>query len=252
MTLTYESSNGQTFNLRGDIIRTRSASFNNYKWMPQTVARQYGVYVKQFNRNPFEFSVMLDIAGNIQERMAALNELHEAFDHDILTLTPGRISVGDYYVDCFITFSSTMYRNPWTQNEITVYVPYPFWQKDHVYNFSGTAQGGESVENPGAGGAEFILTIYGPVGVNDCWIQCDGHKIGSKTELIATDKVVINSRDKSVTMITANETINAFNARILEGSIFQKLKPGENAIEWSGNMTFDMVVCEERSEPLWM
>lgn len=252
MTLTYTSSNGQTFNLRGDTIRTRTAAVNDYRWLPQIVSRQYGAYVKQFNKNPLQFSILLDIAGSISDRMDTLNELHEAFDHDILSMTPGRIHVGDYYLDCYITFSSTFYKRPWTQNEILVYAPYPFWQKDHLYQFSGTDPGDQYVTNPGPGGAEFILTIYGPIAVADCWIRCDGRKIGSKTELHANDKVVINSRDKTVTVTANGETINAFVARLLEDSIFQRLKSGANSIEWSGDMTFDMVVCEERSEPLWM
>lgn len=254
MTLTYTSSNGQTFNLRGDTIRTRTAAVNDYRWLPQIVSRQYGAYVKQFNKNPLQFSILLDIAGSISDRMETLNELHEAFDHDILSMTPGRIHVGDYYLDCYITFSSTFYKRPWTQNEILVYAPYPFWQKDHVYQFSGRVSPTvpQYVTNPGAGSAEFILTIYGPVdSYNDCFIWCDSRKIGCTTQLLEDDKVVINSREKTVTMITPTETIDAFTARLREGSIFERVKPGDSLIEWSGEMTFDMVICEERSEPLW-
>lgn len=256
MTLTYTSSNGNSYNLRGSVIRTRRADFNTFKWLPQTVGRQYGVYVKQFNRDPFQFTILLDIAGSLSDKMATLNALHEAFDHDILTMTPGRLSVGDYYVDCYITFSSTYYQKPWTQNEITAYCPYPFWQKNHTYSFSGEAVGTETVTNPGAGAAEFILTIHGPTTTSTCWIKCNDQKIGCQVELDTGDKVVINSRDKTVlayynSLPLVDSPVDAFTTRIKEGSIFQKIPSGSSAVEWNGDMTFEMIVCEERSEPLW-
>lgn len=250
MTLTYTCSNGTSFNLRGTAIRTRRADFNTYKWLPQTVGRQYGAYVKSFNRDPLQYSILLDIDGIISDRKTYLNNLHACFDYDIFNMTPGRIAVGDYYIDCYITMSSTFYSKPWTQNELTVYCPYPFWQKNHVYTFN-DEDGEETVNNPGSGQAEFILKINGPVGPYVCYITINDQYVGAQTGLSTGDYLTINSRDKTVIAHIAGEDVDAFNARIKNGSIFQKLKSGTNAVTWSGAKSFELTVCEERSEPLW-
>lgn len=252
MILHYISSNGQTFDLRGDEIKTRSANLHQYSWRPQTVARQYGAYVKSFSRDPMEYTIILDIPGNLAERKATLNALHAAFDHDIFTQTPGRLVSGDYYIECYITFSNTYYSNPWTNNQITVFCPYPLWQKPHEYSFA-AGIGSGTVNNPGASPADFILTLYGPVDHAYCYVTINNIDVGARAALGSGDVMTINSRDKTIYVLHNGEETNLFDARLRrdEGSIFDRLPPGQSSLSWLSSMAIDMEIIEERSEPYW-
>lgn len=255
MILHYISSNGQTFDLRGDVIKTRSANLHQYSWRPQTVARQYGAYVKSFSRDPMEYTILLDIPGNLAERKATLNALHAAFDHDIFAQTPGRLVSGDYYIECYITFSNTYYSNPWTNNQITVFCPYPLWQKPHEYSFAAGVTSG-NVTNPGMAPAEFILTLQGPVSLGDAYVTLDGRDIGAEVELASADVLVLDSKSKTITVTHSGEVYDVFNSRIKldSGSVFDRLPSGTMRMRWtqSTTMQVNIKIMEERSEPVWI
>lgn len=134
MTLRYVSSTGQVFDLQAASIRARRANFHDYQWTPQVKNLQYGDRVYRFNKEALYYTVILDIRKTLDERKATLNTLHAAFDADIFSMTPGRIVHGEYYILCYITFSSTYAENPYTTNELSVYCPYPFWVKENAYD----------------------------------------------------------------------------------------------------------------------
>lgn len=274
MILKYESSNGSTFDLKVKPIRTRSANFHDYSWTPQIVQQQYGERVTRFDKMSAAYTAILDISGSETSRRQTLNNLHAAFDADIFALTPGKILHGDYYIQCYITYSSTYYDNPWTQNEITIYCPYPFWVKENLfeflkqeetpdannfldydydfdYDFESDLTGQALISNPGAGGANFKLIFYG-----DCvdpYMVIDGVTIGVNTTVLSGEYLVIDSRDHTVYKIANNGTkTNCYNNRVKTSvSIFEKIAPGEHSVVWPGTYGFDLIVFEERSEPLW-
>lgn len=274
MILKYESSNGSTFDLKVKPIRTRSANFHDYSWFPQTVQLQYGDKVTRFDKEAAVYSAILDISGSEAERRATLNALHAAFDADIYSMAAGKIIHGDYYIHCFITYSSTYYDDPWTQNEITLYCPYPFWIKENLfeflkqeeipdannfldynydfdYDYESSLTGQALISNPGAGGANYRLTFFGAC--VDPYMVIDGVTIGVNTTLLTGEYLVIDSRNHTIYKVANNGTrTNCYNDRVKNGvSIFEKIAPGEHSVVWPGTYGFDLIVFEERSEPLW-
>lgn len=274
MILKYESSNGSTYDLKVKPIRTRSANFHDYSWEPQIVQQQYGERVTRFDKTSATYTAILDISGSEADRRATLNDLHAAFDADVFAMKPGRIIHGDYYVQCFITYSSTYYDNPWTQNEITIYCPYPFWVKENLfeflpeedtpgannfldydydfeYDYNSGLTGQALVSNPGAGAANYKAIFYGPCA--DPYLFLDGVMIGVNTLLLTGEYLVIDSRDHTVYKVANNGTkTNCYNDRVKTGvSIFEKIAPGDHFAVWPGTYGFDIIVFEERSEPLW-
>jgi len=274
MILKYISSNGQEFDLKAADIRARSANFHDYQWTPQIKQLQFGDRVYRFDKEALYYTVLLDIRGGIEHRKETLNALHAAFDADVYALEPGRIVHGDYYIHCFINFSSTYANNPFTNNEITIYCPYPFWIREHTYEFlpkeelpdanafldydydfsydyESDLTGQAYVINPGAGAANYKTYFFGPA-VNP-YMVIDGNTIGLNTTIETGEYVVIDSRNHTVIRVANNgRQTNLYNQRVKTNkSIFDKIAPGEHSIVYPGTFGFNFVIYEERSEPKW-
>lgn len=62
----------------------------------------------------------------------------------------------------------------------------------------------------------------------------------------------INSRDRTVYIVSGNIRENHFNDRYKNSdSMFTKLPPGELVIAWSGTFDFNLEILEGRREPAW-
>lgn len=273
MILQYESHNGQVFDLKAADIRARSANFHDYQWTPQTKQLQYGDRVYRFDKEALYYTVLLDIRGGIEHRKETLNALHAAFDDDIFAMQPGKIIHGEYYIHCYMNFSSTYAMDPFTNNEINVYCPYPFWIREHTYEFETREEQTEYsyldydydfeydflsdltdqavVSNPGSGGADYEVTFFGPA-VNP-YIVADGNIIGVNAILTDGEYAVINSRDHAVYSVgISGRQTNLFNQRIKSNaSIFDRISPGNHSVVWPGTYGFNLTIYEERSEPKW-
>lgn len=271
MILYYTSSNGEVFNLKAGKLRTRTANYHTYEWSPQAVSQQYGEKVYRFDKSASVYSTTISVFGSLADRRQQLNRLHNAFNTDIYNMTPGRIMHGAYYIECYITVSSTYPENPYTQNELNIYCPYPFWMRDSTYKFLPVEEpeypyldytydyqydykaklpGKGIIENPGERGANFTLTIYGAT--TDPKIVLNGIEVGAVTSLGSAEELVVDTRDKTVKKYGLIEK-NFFNSRIKGPvSMFTQLPPGVFSVHWNGEFAFDLVVHEERSEPLWI
>ena len=272
MLLKYTSSNGQTYDLKVGHFRTREADYHDFSWIPQTIKQQYGANVYRFDREAKVYTTTMSVFGSDAERRTFLNLLHAAFDHDIVTMTPGRITHGEYYIECFITESSTYYDDPWTQNVLKIYCPYPFWRRDIVYNiqaaeadeyefldfpydfqydYKATLPGFAMITNPGVKAADWDLRIKGYV--NNPVIVIGEMSVGVNALIGSGEILVISSKNKTVVKIADNGVkTNLFNARLKENSIFEPLPSGEMSVIWSGVFNAELTVFEERSEPLWI
>lgn len=267
MILKYTSSNGQVFDLKVGKFRTRTADYHNYSWTPQFITQQYGTSVYRFDKAAQTYKTTMSVFGSLVERRQFLNLLHAAFEHDIFTLTPGRITHGMYYIDCFITASNTYYTKPWTNNDLSIYCPSPFWKRDvdysltaadagsyeyldfpfdYPYDYQATLPGYAMFTNPGVKPADWKIRIKG-YAVNPVIVIGD-RSIGVNAVIGAGEELVISSRDKTVTKGGAN----LFNARVKTPDFFDPFTSGEHTVIWSGLFDVDLTIYEERSEPLWI
>lgn len=270
MILYYTSSNGQTFDLKVGHIRTRTADFHNYSWDPQTVSQQYGERPYRFDKNAQAYSVQVSIFGTMEEKRTYLNMLHAAFEHDIINHTPGRITHGEYYIDCYVTASNTFYENPFIYNDLVVYCPKPFWTKEKTYHLHGEEAseyeyldynygyqydyaaklpGYVVLANLGEISADFKLVIYGPA-INPSLI-IGNMPVGANVSISAAERIEISSADKTVIQRGVIDK-NIFNYRLKSRSMFERIPSGEHPVLWSGTFDADLTLYEERSEPLWI
>ena len=274
MILYYESSNGQVFDLKDKLshFRTRTANFHDYGWTPKVIEQQYGARVYRFDKGAVTYTALLSVFGSMDERRQWLNVLHAAFDADIANLTPGKIVHGMYEIECFITMSSTFYQEPWTQNQIQIYCPYPFWMAaqpyklkrqesdslypfldfpyDFPYDYQAVLPGYASIKNDASTACDWKITMHGPA--TDPVIAIDGQQIGVYASIGADEDVVISSSDKTVIKKGPSGEQNLFNNRIKTANMFDQLTAGNHSVIWSGTFEVDVVLYQRRSEPPWI
>lgn len=273
--VTYTDSTGDVWDLQISDVFIRSANFHNWEFDAEAIDRRNGVRVSRFRRDAASYEAVLYFGGSTFSRRLRIDRFHSAIERDVRMLTPGRLTWRDWYLDCFITASSTYPEQGtnYTANEINVYAPYPFWIKpqtvsfepqefdpstyewldyqygyEHDYTPEPSGVGQIVVDAPGA--SEFQLVIFGPVSTPA--VTIGGIRRAADVVIDDGDYLTIDSRTKTVIISKENgDKINAFNYRSKEQSIFTPIPSGGAAIIWSGTFGFDLTVFRERSEPAW-
>lgn len=271
--ITYTASSGHVYDLQATILQ-REANYHIWEWLPVVTDLQYGAKVSAFGRGPAVYTTQLVFRGPHNQRKALIDALHEDFELDVRTLRPGRITWGEYYIDCFISSSSTHPDDEhlWTDNDISIYCPRPFWVKEDRRTFVPQETPGAQTfldyefdyeydyfyGNPGIAiwqtgnpfKSDFQLIIFGPV--IDPRILINGYPYQVFDTLEGTDRLTIDSRKNTVIKTLSNGTeVNDFDSRNKTESVFEQIPGGTLTLNWSGAFGFDLVLYEERSEPRW-
>ena len=274
MKLRYVASSGNTYDLKTrNSILTRDANFHTWTWSPIGTELQYGFRVANFSKEAAVYSAVLVFEGSALQRKTKIENLHEDFETDIRNKTPGKIIWGDYYIECYITDSSTAPndRSDWTNNDISIYCPYPFWTKDNKKSFAPQSApvGQEFLDyefdyeydyhyRPGSATwtrtfpftSNFRMIVYGPCA--NPLVTINGYPYQFFDTLAASEYVSINSRtNKIIKHLADGSAVGIFNKRNKEQSIFEPIPGGTLSIIWSGDFGFDLTIFEERSEPRW-
>ena len=266
--MVYEASSGNTYSLISD-KPVRSASLHAWKFDPKTIQKKLGERVSYFQRGGLKYSVTITVMGSTTHRKAVLDALHDDFERDVRMMTPGKVTVGDWYANCFVIESETTPDSDvdrWTNNKVTLYIPSGFWYRDETHSFesavideeyeyldypydfpydfkpspSSTAQW--VTESPFA--SDFVLSIHGPA-VNPR-VTVNGYPYVVYTSISAGETLVVDSANKTVMCGDRN----LFDARNKAQSVFEKIPSGQLTIAY-GNFDFELVLHEERSEPRW-
>lgn len=264
----YVCSNRKEYNLIGNRMRATSGYFHSYEWKPNATQMEIGDDVYGFSKEAVTYSVTLTLKGKLDERKALLDELTNAFEYDVVNLTPGRVYFGNYYIECYIKASSNEVSktwNNWTDCKVEIYCPYPFWseeqkrsffkgedEKGEEYEFLGYPYGFEYDYSKPAVGAEhwtvehyrpsnFKLIIYGPCANPRITIDKNVYQIFETLE--RNEYIIIESRTKTVMKYLSNGTVqNIFYKKGTENSVFTLIPNGDLIISWSGEFGFDIIV----------
>ena len=280
MIIKYVCSNGKEFDLYGENMRATSGNFHTYKWKPISESCTFGEKVSGFGKEACEYALTLTFRGNLAERKKFLNELIDCFDYDTANNNSGRIYFGDYYIDCFVVSAGTAASEIvyWTQCEITLFCPYPFWIKEQKFSFlkqeedviesdkeTGLAIGvmipefmwdfsrysnAKRFHNSSISASDFVMNIYGYC--NNPKIMINNRPYAINAEINIGERIEIDSKERTVYRIGRfGEITNLWNSRDKNYSIFQKIPSGYNTISWTGTYGVDITIFDERSEPRW-
>ena len=236
-----------------------------------------GVTVNAFEKEPVTYDITLTVRGKEKERKQILNKLTNAFEYDVVNLTPGRIYYGEYYIDGYVKKSSnevSSENNSRTDCKIEIYCPYPFWSMEqqesfypdsankgkpytfldypitYNYDYSRKSAGTQNWIIDHFRDNNFEMAIYGPCA--DPRILINGYPYQIYETLEAGEYILIASREKTITKHLRNGTVqNIFAKRAKDKSVFALIPSGVLTINWSGEFGFDIKVYKERSVPEW-
>lgn len=287
----YTSSKGVTFEFQMEKIRIRTANFHEWKYSPDVLERRFGERVLRFNKEAIAYSALLYLQGTQQYRREKLMEMHTAFERDIRSNLPGRLTWGTNYIDCFIVSSST-YPDEceyYTANEIEIYCPDPFWIEPAEYEFIKSYEGNALVGSAIVGESQignrdtsgfldypydyaYDYAAKGPgsqIVSNDSpsatpfrmviygpvanpYFYIAGKYYGVTTLVDEGEYLTIDSRNKTVIRTKIDGTkVNEFNNRSKQTSIFDPVPEGNVKVIWPATFGMTLTLLKERSEPVW-
>ncbi len=270
MAIRYENGRGDAINLLQPPYCLQTGELFDYEWSYESSGKK----IAGFSKETQEKSLLLSILNYSREKYYdAVNHFAEVVEVDVLSKEPGRLFVGDMYLQCYVITSE---KSDWEDdielldNEITVVTDHPFWIKEHPYYFKTTEVGSSGVKkyayryayryanglmntaiiNDHYTDCNFRMIIYGPI--IDPLVYIGGHEYLVNIILAEGEYLEIDSAAETVTKVTMfGERINAFNNRNFEQSVFEPVHPGQQNVGWSGLFDFDLILYEERSEPKW-
>lgn len=278
MNIKYVSSNGKEYDLIGKRMRITDGNFHSYEWAEDAVETETGSDVNSFTKRANTIQLVWTLRGPLEERKEMLDDITDAFEHDVVNLTPGRFWYGEYYADGYVKKSSTKKSdvwNNWTDVSTDIYYPYPLWVKEQSksfypdnrnqgeeYEFLGYPHGypydyGKQKKGSQNWGinhfakSNFKMTIYGPC--TNPRIAINGHVYQVFETLENSEYITIESRKKTIYKHLSNGTVqNIFWKRRKDSSVFEPLPPGELLVNWNAEFGFDILAYIERSVPKWI
>ena len=280
MRIFYTSSDGQKFDFSTlkdapspRIARIKSADFHRWEYYADGISQQYGMMVSQYNRDPVEYEVQLYLYGSVEERETFLERFHNAIMRDITLNTPGRLTWGDWQIDCVVIASDTYPHEtlPFTTvNDLRIYCPNPRWMLPETINIvKGVSPVGINTGFEYAFDwpidyaapmkpneyifsvnhhipSDFKLYIYGPVSRPKLTIADHVYEI--ETAIPQGLYVEVDSRNKTV---MRSDGKNLFNYRNFESSIFEKIPSGKITVKRSADFMARLTIYKESDEPRW-
>ncbi len=242
----------------------------DYKW--RTVGKPQ---IKGFEKTIVQKKMHIMIANRSFEVRDLIFEIAEK---DIIAKQYGKIVIGDYYLNCYITGikkKNYLVSEKYIEMDLIIETDQPNWIKettsifrpaaladaptgkrnlDYNFDFNFDYKSNDTtkrLQNDSFADVNFKMIIYG--GCDNPEVYIGDHLYGLNLSLSDNEYVIIDSIKKTIKYHRYNsEVVNVFNNRNRDSYIFEKIKPRHNVVSWSGAFGFDITVYEERSEPKWI
>lgn len=281
-TAVYTNSAGISFDLLDfSQVRLKSAQLHKYAWKAKGTAYKFGELLQTFTKDVQEFSAVLKVFGNESERKEKLNAFHDATEHDIMTMSPGKLVVDGYTIECYVVESDTSAPDDQrleSTNEVVIYCPYPFWLKETKYEMqtSGSEAIIDGLDFPfdlpcdlGISGyrrvidfdtnipLDFRMVIYGEITSPAVYINGHLYQINitvPANSILTISSIEKNDREKAVTITYPSGAVSSvLYARNRDSYIFEPIMTnnGQIIVSTIQAMRFDLYIIEKRSEPKW-
>lgn len=270
----YENHLGQKFIGLENGVYMNYNDLRNYSWAYETINNR----ISRLYRGITSRKIPLVVSGKSEEEAIAVkNRLMEIAEADIDAMLPGKIYIGDYYTNGYITSSTkseylrskrlgkielqlTSDDPAWYREETHVFISgdgdsigigggtdHPY---DYPYDFALSLKG-RSIAGGAVGNSAFRLLIYGEA--TNPSVVIGGHVYAINGSIGRGETLLIDSLAKTITLTTAKgNKINWFDKRGREDYIFEPIPAGQNTVSWLGTFGFDLTVIEKRSEPKWI
>lgn len=269
----FENHLGQRFDGFSNGVYLNYSDLRDYAWKYDTINDR----ISRFYHGIKDRTLPLVVKGKSDEAATAIkNRLHELAEADIAAKIPGKIFVGDYYTNGYITASvksEYLINKQYCKIELTLTSDDPAWYREQKHTFlpnTGSSIGigggtdypydypydyalslkGQKIVCDSVGNSAFRLSIYGEA--TNPTVVINGHIYTINGSVGKGELLVIDSLTKTITLTTANgNRINYFDKRGRDDYIFEPIPAGQNTVSWPGTFGFDLTVIEKRSEPRW-
>lgn len=230
--------------------------------------------ISAFKKGVVKKTIPLQIVcASEEEGIEIRNRIFEVMEKDVLAKAHGRFILGDYYLRCFVTGSK---KTDYLKSKgimtvkLTVQTDFPEWIRETTTVFNtnyGSVQGyldfpydfaydfkneiaNAVINNTGFVPSAFKIIIYGYVSNPTLYIA--GHEYTVNVDVGTGEYLTIDSVNKTIVLTKyGGEKVNCFNARNKASYIFEKIPAGTSVISSPNQISFDITLLEERSEPRW-
>lgn len=268
----YTNHVGETLEFGVDTLFANSNDLHDFSWEVISANDK----ISGFNKGIVEKTVPLIIKCQTEEEgLKIRNRLYEVCEKDVRAKKHGRITMGDYYLRCFVTASAKsdyLLHKSYMLVDITIQTDFPDWIKetttafrsnsgtgedaflDHPFDFPYDFKNGLSIgvlNNTDFVPSNFRILIYGTVSKPSVFIG--NHEYSVNVNVAEGEFLTIDSVNKTI-ILTRNdgEQVNCFNLRNKDSYIFEKIPAGESIVTSANDaMMYDITLLEERSEPKW-
>lgn len=274
MEIYYTTSEGKNIYLdRKPYYMLDSSDVIDYEWEYQTNSknRQISAFTKNLKKKGIDIAI---ISESKEEHKENINNIVEAFENNIVMISPGKLNIGEYYLSCYfvkskkqsiyenakkaiVNFSVVVEKDVWikkTRHEfIHEDIPdisgrgYPY---GYEYDYSIGSGYMDILDNEHFASCDFILEIRGYSFKPS--ITIGGHVYKVNETIQANEILTIDSKEKTIILTKNNGVkVNLFSKREKSSYIFEKIHSGENQVYWNSGFNFEITLFEERSEPKW-
>ena len=269
----YENHLGRKFVGLENGVYLNYSELRNYSWsydvINNKIARLYqGIKGRKI---PLIINCTTD-----EKAVEVKNQLLELAETDIYALKKGKIRIGEYYTNGYITDSvksNYLISKRLCKLDLVFTSDDPSWYREqtHVFKASnssiiGVSGGidyphdyaydyalihlGRRVQCDSIGGGAYRLVIYGACENPTVIIGQNTYTVKGRVEKGET--LLIDSLEKTITLTTANGSkVNWFDKRGRDSYIFEAIPAGQSTVTWNGAFGFDLTIIEKRSEPKW-
>lgn len=268
----YENHLGQRFSGLENGVYLNYNDLRDYSWSYESINGR----ISRFYRNTTTRKLPLTVVCPTDAQAVAVrNRLMDYTEADIEAKLPGKVYIGEWYTNGFITSSAKsqyLINKRYCKIELKLTSDDPSWYREQTYPFlagseSESATGGidyaydypydyavmlngRRIVCDSVGSNAFKLLIYGPA--TDPYINIGEHRYAINGQLNAGETLLIDSITKTITLTKANgRRENWFDKRNRESYIFEPIPAEQNLVSWVGAFGFDLTVIEKRSEPKW-
>lgn len=269
----YRNHTNEELNIGIDGLFMTNTTLYDYKWSYSADNNM----ISAFNRGIVTKNVTVAIAcGSEAEGKTIANHLMEIAEVDVFGKEAGKIIIGDYYFKCYIIgmkINEYIKHNGFILLDLEILSDYPAWIKEYTNDFDGAGGlvGGKNLDfsydfsydftsanaitnliNPSFFASDFRLIIFGEISNPKIFIGNHEYSL-SGCSASSVEYIVIDSKEKTIYKVKNDGTQdNLFQYRNKDSYIFEKIPSGDNAVTWDGDVKFQIVLIEERSEPKWI
>lgn len=270
----FENHLGQRFEGLPNGVYLNYNDLRDYAWSYDTINNRISRFFMGARNRKLPIVVLCKSDNAAVETM---NRLHELAEVDIAAKIPGRIIVGDWYTNGYITASTKsnyLITKRLCNIELTLTSDDPAWYREQTYVFAkneagsvlvgdgadypydykydyAATFGGRTIRCDSIGSNAFRMVIYGKI--ENPTVIIGGHTYSVNGTVEQGEILTIDSLTKTITLTTASGArLNWFDKRNRDSYVFEPIPAGLNDVAYSAAFAFDLTVIEKRSEPKWI